>query len=70
MYSEIVSSLKNCIIYILLKAPSLYSSRTEKCSRFHRSGAAAGKLASPALQFVLGLLSCLVPSERSDLVGV
>ena len=37
---------------------------------FHRSGAAAGKLASAALQFVLGLLSCLVPSERSDLVGV
>ena len=27
----------------------MYSSRTEKGGLFHRSGAAAGKLASPAL---------------------
>ena len=49
---------------------SLYSYLTEKGSRLERSGAAAGKLASPALQFVLGLLSCLVAAERSDMVGV
>ena len=30
---------------------------------------AAGKLAYPALYFVVGLLSCLVPTERSDLFG-
>ena len=55
---------------VFLKEFSLYSSCTEKGGLFHRSGAAAGKVAFPASQFVLGLLRCLVSSERSDLVGV
>ena len=62
--------LKYSVFKAFLKEFSLHSSRNENGSLFHRSGAAAGKLAPPALQFGLGLLSCLVPSERSDLVGV
>ena len=42
-----------------LNASSLYSYRPGKGRRFQRSGAAAGKLAYPALHFVLRLLSCL-----------
>ena len=68
MQSQIVSShivtaavkkgLKYSDSNALLKASSLYSSRTRKGSRFQRSGAALGKLAYPALHFRFDLLSC------------
>ena len=66
--------LKYCIKYsvfkALLKASSLYSFCTGKGGLFQMSGAAAGKLTSPALQLDLGLLGCLFHTEQSGLVYV
>ena len=49
---------------------SLVDSRSDTGRSFHKSGAAATKLASPTLHLVLGLTSRCFSADRRDLLGL